>query len=165
MGSTHHALEDIAVMRSLPNMRVICPGDPLETEAAVRAIVEHPGPCYLRLGKAGEPALHHEPFSLEIGKTIEMRTGTDVTLIATGAMLETARAAAEQLEALGISAGLLSMHTVKPIDADAVARVAKTGLIATVEEHSRIGGLGSAVAQSLPQRRILCRHLIFAAPD
>lgn len=165
MGSTHHALEDIAVMRSLPNMRVICPGDPLETEAAVRAIVEHPGPCYLRLGKAGEPALHHEPFSLEIGKTIEMRTGTDVTLIATGAMLETARAAAEQLEALGISAGLLSMHTVKPIDADAVARVAKTGLIATVEEHSRIGGLGSAVAESLAERGILCRQLIFAAPD
>lgn len=165
MGSTHHALEDIAVMRSLPNMTVICPGDPLETEAAVRAIVRHHGPCYLRLGKAGEPALHSSPFTLTIGKAIIMRSGTDVVLIATGAMLEAAMDAALLLEVRGISAGLLSMPTVKPLDADAVALAARTGLIATVEEHSRIGGLGSAVAETLSERGILCPHKIFAAPD
>ncbi len=165
MGPTHHALEDIAVMRSLPNMRVLCPGDPLETAAAVRAIVEHPGPCYLRLGKAGEPALHREPFSLEIGKAIEMFSGSDAMLIATGAMLETARDAVLLLEARGIRAGLLSMPTVKPFDAGAVVLAARAGLIATVEEHSRIGGLGSAVAETLAERRILCPHVLFAAPD
>ncbi|MBI1934281.1 hypothetical protein HYS30_01315 [Candidatus Peregrinibacteria bacterium] len=165
MGSTHHALEDIAVMRSLPNMTVVCPGDPLETEAAVRAIVRRPGPCYLRLGKAGEPALHSPPFALTLGRAITMRSGNDVMLIATGAMLETARDAALLLEARGIQAGLLSMPTVKPLDIEAVERAARTGLIVTIEEHSRIGGLGSAIAEALAERGMLCRQLIFAAPD
>lgn len=165
MGSTHHALEDVSVMRSLPNMTVICPGDPLETEAAVRAIVRHPGPCYLRLGKAGEPVLHSLPFTLTIGKAIEMRSGTDVVLIATGAMLEAARDAALLLEARGVRAGLLSMPTVKPLDTEAVRRAARVGHIVTIEEHSRIGGLGSAVAEALAGSEILCPHAIFAAPD
>lgn len=165
MGPTHHAIEDIAVMRALPNMTVICPGDPCEAEAAVRAIARHDGPCYLRLGKAGESVLHSSPCAFTIGKAIAMRSGADATLIATGAMLATALDATLLLEARGIRTGVLSMPTVKPLDADAVALAARTGLIATVEEHSRIGGLGSTVAETLAERRILCPHLLFAAPD
>lgn len=165
MGPTHHALEDIAVMRALPHMAVICPGDPCEAEAAVRAIARHNGPCYLRLGKAGEPVLHSSPRTFILGKAIAMRSGTDAMLIATGSMLATALDAAQLLEARGIRSGVLSMPTVKPLDAEAVTLAARTGLIATVEEHSSIGGLGGAVAETLAARRIPCTHLLFTAPD
>ncbi len=167
MGSTHHALEDIAVLRALPNMTIVCPGDPLEVEGAVRAIVKHPGPCYLRLGKAGEPRLHDpENFSFTLGKAIEMLHGDDVTIIATSNMLETALQAATILRERNVSPRLLSMHTVKPIDRDALLKAAReTPLIVTVEEHVPVGGLGSAVAEALafsPRRPL---HLLCSAPD
>ncbi len=167
MGSTHHALEDISALRSLANMTVVCPGDPMEVEAAVKQIALLDGPCYLRLGKAGEPTLHDaKTFSFTLGKAITMHEGKDVTLIGTSNMLETAVKTADLLAARNVSVRLLSMHTVKPIDRDALAKAAaETTLIATIEEHSAVGGLGSAVAETLAGADRRPKHLIFSAPD
>ena len=166
MGSTHHALEDIAALRALPNLRIVCPGDPVETRAAVRAIASSGHPAYLRLGKAGEPVLHDSSVPFTIGKSIEMRPGNGLTLIATGNMLETAVAVQKLLAEQNVTARLLSMHTVKPIDEEAIAQAAReTKLIVTIEEHSRIGGLGSAVAEVLSARSCRTEHLLCAAPD
>lgn len=167
MGSTHHALEDISVLRSLPNMTVVCPGDPMEVEAAVTAITQQKGPCYLRLGKAGEPKLHDAAtFSFALGKAITMRDGKEVTIIATSTMLDTAVKTADLLTKHKVSVRLLSMHTVKPIDTEALKRAAaETKLIVTVEEHSRVGGLGSAVSETLADFAFRPRHLIASAPD
>ena len=152
MGPTHHAVEDLAVMRALPGMTVIAPGDPVETRAATRAIVANPGPCYLRLGKAGEPTVHQGPIAFEIGKAIRMRDGRDATLISTGGILQNTVRAAERLAQDGIETRVLSMHTLKPLDQEAVLAAAKeTRAVITVEEHSIIGGLGSAVAEVLAE--------------
>jgi len=152
LGVTHHATEDLAVMRSLPEMTVVAPGDPIEAELATRAIIAHPGPCYLRLGRAGEPVLHDSGVDFELGKVIQLRDGTDLTIISTGGMLTTALDAATQLDVRGISSRVLSMHTLKPLDEDAIAAAAReTGAILTLEEHSRIGGLGGAVAEVLAE--------------
>ncbi len=152
MGATHHAVEDIAVMRSLPNLVVVAPGDPVEACAATRAVIAYHGPCYLRLGKAGEPVVHQSPIEFELGKAIRMREGKDVTLISTGGILLNTVRAAELLAKEGIQARLLSMHTVKPLDADAVLTAAReTEAIFTIEEHSVLGGLGSAVAEVLAE--------------
>ncbi len=152
LGVTHHATEDLAVMRSLPEMTVVAPGDPIEAELATRAIIAHPGPCYLRLGRAGEPVLHDSGVDFELGKAIQLRDGTDLTIISTGGMLATALDAATQLDARGISSRVLSMHTLKPLDEDTIAAAAReTGAILTLEEHSRIGGLGGAVAEVLAE--------------
>ena len=167
MGSTHHALEDIAALRSLPNMTVVCPGDPLEVEGAVKSIVELRRPCYLRLGKAGEPKLHDPAkFSFTLGKSIEMLSGNSVTLIATSNMLETALNAANLLKEKKLQPRLLSMHTVKPIDRDALFKAAdETPLIVTVEEHIPTGGLGGAVAEALAGHTRRPPQLICSAPD
>jgi transketolase len=152
MGTTHHATEDLGVMRLLPNMVVIAPGDPVETAAATRAVVEHPGPCYLRLGKAGEPVVHEEPIDFELGKAITVRDGGDVTLISTGGVLELSLRVADALTEDGLDARVLSMHTLKPLDDEAVLRAAvETHALVTVEEHSVIGALGSAVAELLAE--------------
>jgi transketolase len=148
MSVTHHAMEDLGVMRCLPNLTVIAPGDPVETRAATRAIVAHKGPVYLRLGKAGEPTVHPGEISFQIGKAIRCREGDDVTLISTGGMLWTAVQAAEKLAADGIQTRVLSMHTLKPLDEEDVLAAARTtGAVLTLEEHSIVGGLGSAVAE------------------
>ena len=137
----------------LPNLLVVAPGDPVETRAATRAVTAHPGPVYLRLGKAGEPTVHQAPIAFELGKAICARDGGDLTLISTGGMLHTAVQAAERLAAGGIQARVLSMHTVKPLDVDAVLTAARdTGFVFTLEEHSIVGGLGSAVAECLAER-------------
>jgi transketolase len=150
---THHAVEDLGVMRCLPNLTVVAPGDPVETRSATRALVEHRGPAYLRLGKAGEPTVHEGPIPFELGRAIQLRDGQDLTVITTGGMLHTAVRAADQLATDGIHARVLSMHTIKPLDADAVLAAARhTGVIVTLEEHSIIGGLGSAVAELLAER-------------
>jgi transketolase len=149
---THHAVEDLGVMRCLPNLLVVAPGDPVETRAATRALAAHVGPSYLRLGRAGEPTVHEEPIEYQLGKAIRFRDGNDLTLISTGGMLQTAASAAERLAADGIETRVLSMHTLKPLDTDAVlAAVSETEMIATLEEHSIIGGLGSAVAEFLAE--------------
>ena len=151
-GMTHHATEDLAIMRALPNMTVVAPGDPIETALATRAIIEWPGPCYLRLGKAGEPVVHKTSPDFQIGKAITVREGKDVTLIATGGILSNAMQAAERVAQQGIQARVLSMHTLKPPDTEAVLAAAQqTKAIITVEEHSVIGGLGSAVAEVLAE--------------
>ena len=153
MGATHHATEDLGVMRLLPNMVVVAPGDPVEARAATRAVVAHSGPCYLRLGKAGEPVVHEEPIDFELGKAIVVREGSDATVISTGGMLPLAVRAAAALADDGIDVRVLSMHTLKPLDDEAVLRaVSETRAVVTLEEHSIVGGLGSAVSELLAER-------------
>ena len=156
LGMTHHATEDLAILRALPGMTVIAPGDPIEAEEATRAIAARPGPCYLRLGRAGEKIVHQGPIEFEIGKAIVVRNGEDVTLISTGGMLETAVEVADILMREGIHARVLSMHTVKPLDSEAILSAAsETRGIVTLEEHTVLGGLGSAVAELLAEEHNL----------
>jgi transketolase len=149
-GYTHHGIEDLALMRALPNMTVLAPGDPVETALAMRALTDLPGPCYLRLGKAGEMRVHKDVPAFQLGQAIRVRDGRDVTLISTGGMLHSTVDVADGLGSTGVTARVLSMHTLKPLDAEAVqAAVRETRAIVTVEEHSVIGGLGSAVADAI----------------
>ena len=152
LGMTHHATEDLAILRTLPEMTVLAPGDPREAAAATHAVAAHEGPCYLRLGRAGEPIVHDSPINFHIGKAIRLRHGEDITLISTGGMLETAVSVAETLATRGIESRVLSMHTLKPLDTEAIHCAAKeTRAIVTLEEHTIIGGLGGAVAEYLAE--------------
>jgi transketolase len=165
-GYTHHALEDLAIMRALPNMTVVAPADPVETRLATRAVAGASGPCYLRLGKAGEPVVHQEEPAFRLGKAIVLRRGADVTLVSTGGMLKTVMEAAARLADEGVSASVISMPTVKPLDEQAVEEAARTSpLLCVVEEHGPEGGLADAVARCLasaasPRRaRLLAMNL------
>ncbi len=153
-GATHQCNEDLALMRTIPGMTVIAPCDDVEAKAAVRAAYELDGPVYMRFGRLAVPVVNDaEDFEFEIGKGIVMREGTDVTIVACGLMVQSALEAAERLAADGISAEVIDMHTIKPIDADLVVESAKkTGRVVTCEEHSVIGGLGSAVCDVLAER-------------
>ena len=152
LGITHHASEDVAILRALPNMVVVAPGDPVEARLATRAVVELEGPCYLRLGKAGEPVVHTQEPAFQLGRAIEVRAGSDITLIASGGMLASSDRIAAQLAEKGLSVRLLSMHTIKPLDREAVVRAAtETRFVFTLEEHSIEGGLGGAVAEVLAE--------------
>jgi transketolase len=152
LGMTHHATEDIAVMRALPEMTVVAPGDPLEAEWATAAVAERSGPAYLRLGRAGEPIVHQEQPDFQLGRAVLVRQGYDWTLISTGGMLQTAVKVAGRLADENVEVRVLSMHTLKPIDRNAVLEAAEqTRGIVTLEEHSVIGGLGSAVAEVLAE--------------
>ncbi len=146
-GATHQCNEDIALMRTIPGMVVINPSDDVEAKAAVKAAYDHVGPVYLRFGRLAVPVINDtEDYQFELGKAITLREGTDVTIIATGLPVSESLAAAEKLAADGISAEVINIHTIKPLDEEAVLKAAKkTGKIVTVEEHSVIGGLGSAV--------------------
>ena len=147
-GATHQCLEDVALMRAIPGMTVICPADATETKLAVRAALEMNGPVYLRLGRYAVPVLFDENYKFEIGKGVQMREGTDVTLIGSGLTVSECLNAAELLAAEGISARVINMATIKPIDRDIIIRAAKeTGAIVTAEDHSIVGGLGGAVAE------------------
>lgn len=152
-GASHQAVEDLAIMRAIPNMTVISPSDAVETKYAVKAAIEHNGPVYLRLGRLGVPGIYDESsFKYELGKGITVKEGKDVTIIATGLMVHTAIEAYELLAAEGINARIIDIHTIKPIDRDIILKAAKeTGAIVTAEEHNIIGGLGSAVAEVLVQ--------------
>lgn len=166
-GATHHSQEDIGLMRLLPNMKVICPGDPIEVEAATRAMMADPQACYLRIGSRGEPVLHEKPIDFQIGKAITMKQGKDVALVATGNMLENTMKAADLLRASNLSPQVISMHTVKPLDTDLLKDLFKNfQQVFTIEEHNQIGGLGSAVAELAAefQDRNACLHRI-ALPD
>lgn len=152
LGVTHHASEDVAIMRALPNMTVVSPGDPVEARLATRAVVEHEGPCYLRLGKAGEPIVHPSDPDFVLGRSVTLREGTDVALIASGGMLVTADRVARRLGEQNIGVRLMSMHTIKPLDLEAVERAAaETKYVFTLEEHSIEGGLGGAVAEVMSE--------------
>jgi transketolase len=156
LGVSHHATEDLAILRSLPEMTVVAPGDPVETELATRALIEREGPAYLRLGKAGEPVVHTERPSFRIGRAIRVRPGRDLTLISTGGMLATTVAASDALRGRGVEAGVLSMHTISPLDEEAVRSAARQSrAVVTIEEHSIVGGLGGAVAEVLAE---MSRH-------
>lgn len=147
-GPTHHACEDLAQLRTLPGMSVLCPADPLETHAALRAALAHEGPTYIRLGKKGEPSIHPDVPSLAYGKVLPLRAGDDVCLVATGTVLPLALEAADRLAARGLSAAVVSCPSVKPLDeAFLTEAFARYRVVATVEEHSRMGGLGGAVAE------------------
>ena len=150
-GYTHHGLEDLAVMSVLPNMTVIAPADPVEARAATRALIAHPGPAYLRLGKAGEPVLHKTAIDFQIGRAIQVEDGNDLTLISTGGMLGETLNAAAKLRSLGNSIRVLSMPSLAPFDTEAVCTASReTGGIITVEEHG-LGGLGSRTAEVLAE--------------
>lgn len=152
LGTTHHTTEDLAITRALPNMTVVAPGDPVESALATQAIVEQPGPCYLRLSKTGDPIVHLATLDFQIGKAITVLDGNDVTMISTGGILYNTLQAAEQLVQQGIQARVLSMHTLKPLDNKAVlVATQETSAVITIEEHSVIGGLGSAVAEVIAE--------------
>lgn len=148
-GATHQCCEDIALMRTIPGMTVINPADDIEARAAVKAAAEMNGPVYLRFGRLAAPVFNdNDDYKFEIGKGVELREGNDITIIATGLMVYEALKAADMLKEEGISAGVVNIHTIKPIDKELICKVAEnTGILMTVEEHSVIGGLGSAVSE------------------
>lgn len=155
LGPTHLAVEDMAIMRALPNMTVVAPVDAPEMQRLMDASLSWPGPMYIRVAKGGDPVVSEERLGFEIGRSILMREPGDVLLIGTGIMTTRALDAAAQLEELGISCGVLHVHTVKPLDEERILDLARNvRLIVTAEEHTRIGGLGSAVAELLVDRDI-----------
>lgn len=148
-GATHQCNEDIALIRTIPGMTVICPSDAIETRLAVKAAIEINGPVYLRLGRLAVPVINdYNGYKFEVGTANQLKSGTDVTIIATGLMVAEAVNAAQILAERGISAAVVNMHTIKPIDENAIRKAASdTGAIVTAEEHSIIGGLGGAVSE------------------
>jgi transketolase len=153
LGPTHMAIEDIAIMRALPNMTVVAPADAREMARLMAASLDWPGPIYIRVAKGGDPAVSSEERGFAIGRAIAMREGAEVAILSTGVMTSRALKAAEMLAAEGIEAGVLHLHTVKPLDEEAVlAWAARAGLLLTVEEHVLTGGLGSAVLELLADR-------------
>ena len=152
-GASHQCLEDLALMRAIPGMVVLNPADDIEAKAAVRAAYEYEGPVYLRFGRLAVPVINdNADYKFEIGKGITLKEGSDVTIIATGLEVGESLEAAKMLEADGVSAEVINIHTIKPLDVDLVVKsAAKTGKVVTVEEHSIIGGLGGAVAEALSE--------------
>ncbi|MPY87495.1 MAG: transketolase family protein [Luteitalea sp.] len=147
-GPSHQAVEDLAIMRSMANLIVLSPSDPITTRLATHAIAHYVGPVYMRLGRQVAQVLHPEDVPFEIGRMIRLRDGGDVTIIATGNMVEQALIAAEELSRSGVEARVLDCHTIKPIDRDAIVQAAhETGCLVTAEDHSIYGGLGGAVAE------------------
>ena len=166
LGTTHHSLHDYAVLRAINNIDIVAPADNFETREAVRAAVNHPRPVYLRFGKRALPTLHAPDTKFEIGKAITLREGRDVTFIAIGEPVGQAVQAALDLEKDGISAGVISMHTLKPFDTEALIHAATTSrAIITVEEHSVNGGLGEQCASLLMQHRLYVPLQIVGFPD
>lgn len=154
-GASHQTFEDLALMREIPGMTVLCPADAVSAKKLLAEAVDFEGPAYIRLGRSGVPVLYSEEQAeaIQIGKGTELKDGKDVTIIATGILVADAMEAAKTLEAEGISARVIDMHTIKPIDEDIIIKAAKeTSAIVTAEEHSVIGGLGSAVAEVVVQK-------------
>ena len=168
LGPTHHACEDISFLRSIPNMVVIAPGDAWEVRAALRAVMRQDWPAYIRMGKKGEPVVHQGAVeSFEIGKALTIVDGDDVCLLSTGNMLPEAVEAGRQLGEKGVSARVMSFHTVKPLDEEFLAEAFRTyRRVVTIEEHSLIGGLGSAVAEWAVDNAVDTRPLMrVGTPD
>ena len=153
-GASHQCLEDIALMRAIPGMVVINPSDAVEARAAVQAAIEYVGPVYLRFGRAAVPIINdREDYKFEIGKGEILREGSDVTIVATGICVSSALEAADKLAADGISAEVINIHTIKPLDTELIVKSAKkTGKVVTAEEHTIIGGLGGAVCEALSEK-------------
>ncbi|MBN1144310.1 MAG: hypothetical protein JXA72_07795 [Bacteroidales bacterium] len=152
LGSTHHSLDDVAIIRTIPGVTVINPGDPVTIGKAVHAMLNHLGPCYMKIGNPPMPVLYPDDIEFRLGKGIVIQDGHDVALIATGTVLSKAVVAARLLEEAGVSVRLIDMHTIKPLDHDLILSAAREiGKIVTVEEHFLAGGLGSAIAELCSQ--------------
>lgn len=165
-GPTHSGLEDIGVMRMMPGMTVVAPSDPLHLAQVVEQAYATPGPVYIRLGRGEDPVVYGEGHRIRLGTAVRATDGDDVTIISTGVMLRHAVAAAARLAADGIGARVLDMHTISPLDVDAVlAAVEETGRIVTVEDHLITGGLGSAVAECIVDHGAPCRVVRLGIPD
>ena len=166
LGMSHHATEDIAMMRSLPDVTVLAPGDLVEAEAATKAIYETPGTCYLRLGRGGEKRIHEQLDGFTIGKAIEIQKGEKVAVFSTGAIFDEVNEACEELKTQGIAPTVYTFPTVKPIDKDVILACARTHkAIVTVEEHNLSGGFGSAVAEVLAETDGVKAKLVRVALD
>lgn len=166
LGPTHMALEDIAIMRALPNMTVVCPVDAPEMTRIVTATLDWPGPVYIRFGKGGDPIVSRPEAPFALGDAVSMRSGGDVALISTGVMTSRCLFAADELAKSGVDASVLHVHTIKPLDVSAVLKAAaESALVVTVEEHSRVGGLGSAVTDVLAEAGIATPQVRLAFPD
>lgn len=151
-GATHQCLEDIGIMRTLPNMTIINPADAAEARLAVKAAIDHEGPVYMRFGRLAVPTIFGEDYKFELGKGVQLADGKDVSIIATGLMVPYAMEAKTALAEIGIDARVINIHTIKPIDSEIIIKAAReTGAIVTAEEHNIIGGLGSAVAEVLAE--------------
>jgi transketolase len=152
LGSTHHSIDDVAIIRTIPGVTILNPGDPVTIKKAVHAMIEHVGPCYLKIGSPKMPILYPENVEFKIGKGIVMKEGKDVALIGTGTVLSKAVGAAELLEKAGVSVRLIDLHTIKPLDRELILAAAREiGKIVTVEEHYTFGGMGSAIAELCSQ--------------
>ena len=151
-GASHQTFEDRALMRTIPGMTVVNPCDAVSCEELMKQVIAMEGPCYVRLGRAAVPVLYDDAGMIKLGKGSWLRRGKDMTIVATGIMVSAALEAAERLAATGIDAGVIDMHTIKPMDEDILMEAAKTGPVVTAEEHSVIGGLGGAVAEVLSRR-------------
>lgn len=151
-GATHQCLEDIGIMRTLPNMTIINPADAAEARLAVKAAIDHEGPVYMRFGRLAVPTIFGEDYKFELGKGVRLADGKDVSIVATGLMVPYALEAKTALAEIGIDARVINIHTIKPIDSEIIIKAAReTGAIVTAEEHNIIGGLGSAVAEVLAE--------------
>ena len=166
MGATHHAIEDLPIMASLPNLTVVCPADPVETRKAIDAALASNGPCYIGIGKNNDPVLHPADLAFEIGKAIVLMEGKDATIIATGGILDNCLQAARVLREEGLEVGVTSMPTVKPLDQEAVRRAFQSRAVFTVDEHNFFGGLSHQVAGSALQQGLATSVFhSYAIPD
>jgi transketolase len=167
LGNSHFGLEDIAIIRAIPNIAIVSPSDTTEVVKALRALAVYNGPAYLRLTNVpGAAIVNAQDYEFEIGKSIEFGSGNDICLIACGSMVATAIQVASQLEEKGFSVGVLNMHTIKPLDELALEKVFEvTSLVVSIEEHSKIGGLGSAIAEFKSDKVGASPHLILALED
>jgi transketolase len=166
LGPTHHSLEDMAILRTLPEMSVIAPCDSNELRHALRAALELDTPVYIRIGKKGEPNIHENINNFKIGKSIIVKNGKDIALICAGTIMAEALEAAKKLEKKGISVEVVSMHTIKPLDEEYLINASSNfKMIVTIEEHGKIGGLGGAVAEWKSNNNASFYHQIFGTPD
>lgn len=165
-GTTHHATEDIAICRAMANMTVIVPADANECAKAVYASIDYPGPIYMRLGRGAEPVVYKKDYDFSIGKAVTVREGSDVSIIACGILVMAAIKAARKLAQEGIEAKVIDMHTIKPLDEEAVLAAARDiGVVVTAEEHTIIGGLGGAVAEVLAESGMPVKFSRIGLPD
>ncbi|WP_151736540.1 transketolase family protein [Paenibacillus tengchongensis] len=165
-GATHHSIEDIAIMRCLPNMTVCCPGDPIEVKSIISQSVSHEGPMYIRLGKNREPEIHSQDAALTIGRAAKVVEGRDVCIFTTSNMLELGYKWTQELATRGVSSSLISMHTMKPFDSQSVLEMIKLGIpIVTLEEHNVIGGLASAVSEVIAESGMSVKFKKIGIPD
>lgn len=165
LGPTHECITDLAIMQALPNIAILSPADGIETVKAVMAAAEIDDPVYLRLtGSMNSPIVYKNDFDYQVGKAIELREGLDLTIIATGSMVTESMKAAKKLNEQGISASVVDMHTIRPLDGEAIKKAAESPLVVTVEEHGVTGGLGGAIAQFLAKKNIHARQINIGVP-